>query len=67
MDALFNTGLVYMRKKDHTEAEKYLLMAYEVAPESLDVVHELKMAYYYNYGANSKKFKDMEAKEKALK
>ena len=67
IDGLFNAGLAFGRMKNYTEAEKYLESAYEMAPESLDVVHELKMAYYHNYGTKSKKFKALEKVEKSLK
>ncbi len=66
-DGLFNAGLAFGRMKKFDVAEKYLEMAYELTPESLDVVHELKMAYYHNHGTKSKKFKDIEKIEKSLK
>ncbi len=67
VDGLFNAGLAFGRMKDYAQAEKYLEMAYELAPESLDVVHELKMSYYHNYGTKSKKFKALDKVEKSLK
>ncbi|MCF7807722.1 MAG: tetratricopeptide repeat protein [Candidatus Marinimicrobia bacterium] len=67
VDGLFNAGLAFGRMKNYEEAEKYLEMAYELTPESLDVVHELKMTYYHNYGTKHEKFKAMDKLEKSLK
>lgn len=67
VDGLFNAGLAFGRLKKFKEAEKYLEAAYELTPESLDVVHELKMTYYHNYGTNSEKFKTIDKVEKSLK
>ena len=36
--------------KDYKSAEKYLEMAYELTPDSYDVVHELKLTYYIANG-----------------
>jgi len=66
-DGLFNAGLAYGRMDDFKQAEKYLEMAYELTPESLDVVHELKMTYYHNYGTKSDKFKAIKQVEDSLK
>ena len=67
VDGLFNAGLAFGRMKNFKEAEKYLELAYELTPESLDVVHELKMTYYHNYGTKSEKFKNIDKIEKSLK
>ncbi len=65
-DGLFNAGLTFGRMDDYKQAEKYLEQAYELSPESKDIVHELKLAYYHNYGPKSKKFKKMDKLEKSL-
>jgi len=66
VDALFNAGLALEKLEKFSDAEKYLEQALELDPNSTDIIHELKLIYYKLYGMNSKKFKDMDAREKAL-